>query len=59
VSVAGSLFGAEVQRLMVAGWRESVAVMAAYRHALTIAAGVAATGAFTSLIRGRPLRPPA
>jgi len=52
VSVAGSLFGTEVQRLMAAGWRESVAVMAAYRHALTIAAGVAAAGAFTSLIRG-------
>ena len=52
VSVIGSLFGAEVQHLLASGGGEVGAVMAAYRHAISIGAAVAALGALTSLIRG-------
>jgi len=52
VSVIGSLFGAEVQRLLASGGGEVGAVMAAYRHAISIGAAVAALGALTSLVRG-------
>jgi EmrB/QacA subfamily drug resistance transporter len=59
VSVIGSLFGAELQRLLAAGGGETGAVMAAYRHAISIGAAVAAAGALTSLVRGRHPRSPA
>ena len=52
VAVSGSLFGAEVQKLLVALGREPLAVVCAYRHAVTIGAGIALAGAFTSLVRG-------
>ena len=52
VSVIGSLFGAEVQRLLASGGGEVGAVMAAYRHAISIGAAVAALGVLTSLVRG-------
>ena len=52
VAVSGSLFGVEVQTLVVVLGQEALAVTGAYRHAVTIGAGIALAGAFTSLIRG-------
>ncbi|MBI3085878.1 MAG: MFS transporter [candidate division NC10 bacterium] len=52
VAVSGSLFGAEAQKLLIVLGREPLAVAGAYRHALTIGAGIALAGAFTSLVRG-------
>ncbi len=52
VAVSGSLFGMEAQRLVAVLGQESLAVADAYRHTLTIGAGIALTGALTSLIRG-------
>jgi EmrB/QacA subfamily drug resistance transporter len=52
VAVSGSLFGMEVQKLVAVLGQESLAVAGAYRHALTIGAGIAFAGALTSLIRG-------
>ncbi|MBI2162629.1 MAG: MFS transporter, partial [candidate division NC10 bacterium] len=52
VAVSGSLFGAEVQTLLAALGGEPLAVAGAYRHAVTIGAGIALAGAFTSLVRG-------
>jgi EmrB/QacA subfamily drug resistance transporter len=53
VAVSGSLFGMEVQSLAAVLGQESLAVAGAYRHAVTIGAGIALAGALTSLIRGR------
>jgi len=53
IAVSGSLFGVEVQKLLAALGQEGLAVTGAYRHAVTIGAGIALAGAFTSLIRGR------
>jgi MFS family permease len=52
VAISGSLFGAEVQKLLAVFGQEPLAVIGAYRDALTIGAGIALAGAFTSLIRG-------
>lgn len=52
VAISGSLFGMEVQKLAAVLGQEPLAVMGAYRHAVTIGAGIALAGAFTSLIRG-------
>ncbi|MBI2457892.1 MAG: hypothetical protein HYV46_17350, partial [candidate division NC10 bacterium] len=52
VAVSGSLFGAEAQKLLIVLGREPLAVAGAYRHALTIRAGIALAGACTSLVRG-------
>ncbi|MBI4574006.1 MAG: hypothetical protein HY713_12075 [candidate division NC10 bacterium] len=52
VAVSGSLFGAEVLRLRAVLGQEPLAVTGAYRHALTIGAGIALAGALTSLVRG-------
>jgi EmrB/QacA subfamily drug resistance transporter len=54
VAVSGSLFGMEVQGLVAVLGQESLAVAGAYRHAVTIGAGIALAGAVTSLIRGKP-----
>jgi EmrB/QacA subfamily drug resistance transporter len=54
VAVSGSLFGTEVQKLVAVFGQESLAVPGAYRHAMTIGAGIALAGAFTSLVRGKP-----
>ncbi|HSB82452.1 MAG TPA: MFS transporter [Candidatus Methylomirabilis sp.] len=53
VAISGSLFGAEVRQLLVGLGQESLAVSGAYHHALTVGAGIALAGAFTSLIRGK------
>lgn len=53
VAISGSLFGAEVHQLLISLGQESLAVSGAYRHALTVGAGIAFAGAFTSLIRGK------
>jgi MFS family permease len=55
VAVSGSLFGTEVQKLVAVLGQESLAVAGAYRHAVTIGAGIAFAGAITSLIRGNPM----
>ncbi len=52
VAVSGSLFGIEVEKLVAVLGQEGLAVAGAYRHALTIGAGIALTGGLTSLIRG-------
>ncbi len=52
VSVSSSLFGAEVQQLLATLGTDSLAVSGAYRHTLTIGAGIALLGALTSLVRG-------
>ncbi len=52
VSVSSSVFGAEVRQLLATVGTDSLAVSGAYRHALTIGAGIALLGALTSLIRG-------
>jgi len=52
VAVSGSLFGTEVQKLIAVLGQEPLAVIGAYRHAVTIGAAIALAGAFTSLIRG-------
>jgi MFS family permease len=54
VAISGSLFGVEVQKLVAALGQEPLAVIGAYRHAVTIGAGIALAGAFTSLVRGKP-----
>ena len=54
VAVSGSVFGMEAQRLGAMLGQEGLAVAGAYRHALTIGAGIALAGALTSLIRGQP-----
>ena len=56
VAISGSLFGAEVQKLLAILGREPVAVAGAYRHAVTIGAGIALASAFTSLVRGEGAR---
>lgn len=53
VAVSGSLFGMEVQNLAATLGQETLAVIGAYRHAVTTGAGIALAGALTSLIRGR------
>lgn len=52
VAISGSLFGSEVQQLLTILGREPLAVAGAYRHAVTIGAGIALAGAVTSLVRG-------
>jgi len=52
VAISGSLFGSEVQKLLAILGREPLAVAGAYRHAVTIGAGIALAGVFTSLVRG-------
>ncbi len=52
IAISGSLFGAEVQRLVAVLGQEPPAVVGAYRHAVTIGAGIALAGALTSLVRG-------
>jgi len=54
VAISGSLFAVEVQKLVTALGQETLAVIGAYRHAVTIGAGIALAGAFTSLVRGKP-----
>ncbi|HSB71129.1 MAG TPA: MFS transporter [Candidatus Methylomirabilis sp.] len=56
VALSGSLFGAEVQQLLRLLGQESMAVNGAFRHAVSIGAGIALGGALTSLIRGKPGR---
>lgn len=56
VAISGSLFGAEVHQLLSVLGQESLAVSGAYRHAVTVGAGIALAGAFTSLIRGKAMR---
>ncbi len=52
VAISGSLFGSEVRQLLPVTGRESLAVAGAYAYAMSIGAGTALAGAFTSLIRG-------